>query len=138
MIGQEVHVRFGDFAELVSYDLPATHVATSQPLQLTIYWRSLEGTSQLDYAVFTHLISEDGRLIAQHDGAPAGGTRPTTEWGAGEIIVDLHAMVFEDSEFTGTARILVGLYDPSPPSPRTLTDLGTDHVVLPTVITIQP
>jgi hypothetical protein len=133
----EIRVRFGDFAELVGYSLSATETTTAQPLLLTLQWRALEGTSTLNYMVFTHLLSSaDGHLIAQHDGAPAGGTRPTTGWVPGETIADEHAMVFYDTAHTGPAKIAVGLYDPA--IGRVLTQTGDNYVVLPTTITIVP
>lgn len=134
-ISGEVNVRFGDFAALVGYNLPATEIAATQPLQLTLLWRALEGNSPVDYQVFTHLLSEDGRLIAQHDGPPVGGTRPTTGWVSGETIVDLHPMAFYDAAYTGPARIAVGLYDPRT-GQRVFTDTGPDHVVLPITINV--
>ena len=135
-ISGEVRVRFGDFAELSSYSLPAAEFATSQPLPLTLYWRALEGTSAMNYTVFTHLISEDGRLIAQHDGAPASGTRPTATWVPGETIADPHPMIFQDTAYAGTANIWVGLYDPA--SGRVLAETGSDHAILPIKISIVP
>jgi len=132
----EVYVRFGDFAELVSYSLPSAEVTTAQPLPLTLYWRGLEGSSPTNYIVFTHLSSEDGHLIAQHDGTPANGTRPTTSWAPGETIVDPHALAFYDTAYTGPARITVGLYDPA--TGRVLAKTGRDHVVLPVTISIVP
>lgn len=135
-ISGAVNVRFSDFAELVSYSLPAAEFSTAQSLPLTIYWRGLEGTSPLDYWVFTHLLAEDGHVVAQHDGAPAGGTHPTSGWGTGETIVDLHPMVFQDTDYVGPARISIGLYDPE--IGRVLTQTGDDQVVLPVVITVAP
>lgn len=135
-ISGEVHVGFGDFAELTGYELLAAEVTTAQPLPLTLYWRGREGSSPSDYLVFTHLLSGDGRLIAQHDGVPANGTRPTTGWIAGETVVDPHAMIFQDTAYTGPARIAVGLYDSA--TGRVTTQTGADHVVLPITIIIVP
>lgn len=135
-VSGEMYVQFSDFAALVSYSLPGTEVTTAQPIQITLYWQALEGTSPLDYLVFTHLVSEDGRLIAQHDGVPANGSRPTTGWVAGETITDPHPMAFYDSAYTGPARIVAGLYEPG--TGRVLTDTGDDHAVLPWAINIAP
>ncbi len=135
-ISGELYVRFGDFSALVGYSLPAAAVTTAQPLPLTIYWRALEGSSAVDYLVFTHLLAGDGHLIAQHDGGPAGGTRPTTGWTPGETIVDSHPLVFYDTAYTGPARVVVGLYEPG--TGRVLTGAGDDHVVLPVAISVIP
>ncbi|MCX7680760.1 MAG: hypothetical protein N2508_02125 [Anaerolineae bacterium] len=131
----ELYVRFGDFAELVGFSIPAAEITKEQPFALTLYWRGTGVASPIDYAVFTHLISEDGRLIGQHDGHPAAGNRPTTTWTAGEIIVDVHPMTFYDTQYIGAARIAVGLYDPG--SGRVTTNTGSDHVVLPVTIFVR-
>jgi hypothetical protein len=137
-ISGQVQVRFGDFAALTGYSLPSVEVTTAQPLPLTLYWQALEGTSLLDYIVFTHLLSADGRLLAQHDGLP--GDRPPTEWETGETIEDLHPMKFlaEAADYTGQATIAVGFYDPDNPGDRVLTSSGNDYTVLPFTITIVP
>lgn len=137
-ISGEVHARFGDFAELVGYSLPSAQVTVAEPLMLTLYWRKLEGVSPVNYIVFTHLLTEGGQLIAQHDGAPARGTRPLDTWANGETIVDVHPMAFyEDAAtYSGAAQIVVGLYDPA--AGRVLTVTGEDHVVLPVTISIVP
>lgn len=134
----ELHVRFGDFAELVGYSLPVAEATSAQPLQLTLYWRALEGHSSLDYMVFTHALSESGdvHLVAQHDSQPAGGTRPTTSWSPGETIVDIHLLAFLDPAYVGPVRIEVGLYDPGAPDSRILTDTGSDRAVLPVSLNI--
>jgi hypothetical protein len=135
-ISGEVRARFGDFAELVGYDLPAGEVTAGQPLPLTLYWRGLEGTSPTNYLVFTHLFAQDGRLIAQHDGPPGAGARPTSSWAAGEVIVDPHPMAFADTAYVGPATIAVGLYDPA--VGRVPIDTGADSVVLPVTISVIP
>ncbi len=131
-ISGEVRARFGNFAELVSYSVPATQVTAAQGLPLTLRWQALQETSPMNYVVFTHLLAQDGHLIAQHDGIPVNGTRPLTEWTPGEVIVDLHQMAFQDTAYVGAATIAVGLYDPA--SGRVPTQTGSDSVVLPTTI----
>jgi len=130
----EIRVQFGDFAELVSYSLPATEVTPAQSLQLTLRWQALRGTGTQSYLVFTHLLSDGGSLIAQHDGPPASGTRPTNGWAAGEIIEDSHPLTFYDTAYTGSARIAVGLYDPA--AGRVTTQTGDDSVILPVTINV--
>jgi hypothetical protein len=137
----DVRVRFGDpaFAELVSYSLSAVEITMAQPLQLTLNWRALEGRSPTNYVVFTHLRSGDGSIIAQHDGPPAGGARPLAEWSPGETIVDVHQMAFSDGarDYTGTATLIVGLYNPEAVQERVVADTGADYVTLVTVNVVQ-
>ena len=139
-VAGEVNVTFGDFAVLVGYSLPAVEVTAAQPLPLTLYWRALETSSSIDYIVFTHLLSASGdtRLVAQDDDRPADGAQPTTTWVPGETIVDVHPMVFLDTDYTGPARIEVGLYDPSVPGDRVSTGTGADRVVLPLTLNVVP
>jgi hypothetical protein len=136
-VAGDVQVRFGNpaFAVLVSYSLSAVEVTTAQPLQLTLNWQALEGRSPINYVVFTHLRSGDGNIIAQHDGLPGGGARPLVEWSPGETIVDVHQMAFAEGArgYTGTATLIVGLYNPEAAHERVVTDTGADYVTLVTV-----
>jgi hypothetical protein len=129
-VQHEVGVRFGEFAELLGYDLDVTEVTTEEKVRLTLYWRAInEEPLTTSYTVFTHLLSEDGRLIGQHDGIPAGGMRPTTSWVAGEVITDVHEMEFSDLGYRGKALIEVGLYE-SLTIERVATEDGRDHLIL--------
>jgi hypothetical protein len=131
-------IRLGNVAELVGYDLTTTEVNTGEGIGLILYWRALEGSAASNYAVFTHLRTPEGQLIAQHDGAPVNGTRPTTSWTPGEILLDFHQMVFldEGTGYTGSAQIIVGLYDPAAPENRVAVEGGGDFVLLPTNINV--
>ena len=136
----QMDVGFGDFGVLTSYQVSADQIPAGEPLVVTLYWRGLEGTSPVDYTVFTHLISEDGRLIAQHDGPPANGAAPTSTWEPGQIIQDRHQLTFraEGEDYTGPATVMVGLYDPGNPSARLVTSLGQDYVILPVTVSVAP
>ena len=134
-IAGELRVVFGDFAELVGYALPSAEVTAAQPVPLTLYWQALDGTSATDLIVFTHLLSENGDLIAQHDSQPANAGRPMTSWVPGESIVDSHALAFQDPTYIGPSRIWVGLYDPDT-GRRILAVNGADHVELPIIVNI--
>lgn len=107
---QPACARLGDVAELVGYDwepLP------EQPdtWRLTLYWRALAGSPPAEsYTVFTHLLSPEGVLLAQHDGLPGEGKRPTTTWLSGEIIADHHELLLSEP-YAAPARLLVGMYN---------------------------
>lgn len=133
-----VQVQFGSFGELIGWELSSAEVAVGEPLVLTLYWRGLEGESPTDYTVFTHLLSQEGALIAQHDGPPAGGTKGTTDWGAGETIVDSHELSFtsQAADRTGPATVIVGLYDPENIDARVSTNQGQDYVALPVTVNV--
>jgi hypothetical protein len=99
------------------------------PLEVTLIWKG-EATPETAYTVFVQLIGEDGGVIAQSDQMPAGNTRPTTGWLAGEYVSDSHTLNLP--EFAGTAHLIVGLYDAAAPGfPRARTSGGDDNVQLP-------
>jgi hypothetical protein len=134
-IAHPLDVRFGDVAELVGYDLPQTELPRGEPVDVVLYWRALDGADEADYKVFSHLLAADGRLVGQHDGRPAGETRPTPGWVPGEIVADPHPMVFRES-YTGSARIEVGLYEAS--SLERVRDAnGQTFALLPSELTIS-
>ncbi|MBL7184262.1 MAG: glycosyltransferase family 39 protein [Anaerolineae bacterium] len=133
----QVGVRFGGFAELLGYDLDRTEATTNEKVRLTLYWRAInEEPLTTSCTVFTHLLSEDGRLIGQHDGIPAEGERPTMSWVPGEVIADVHDMEFSDLGYRGRALIEVGLYE-SLTVERVLTEEGSDHLILPSLVEIR-
>jgi len=131
----EHHVRFGDVAELLGYDLETTEVVWNEPVVVTLYWRALKEAGRADYTVFAHILAADGHLVGQHDGLPAGGARPTPGWVPGEIIADRHEMTFREP-YTGPALIEVGLYDPVTLD-RVITEGGETFTLLPETITVR-
>ena len=96
------------FAELVGYTL-APELRAGQPFNLTLYWRAGK-TSDVPYSVFVHVTLPDASspLVAQHDGWPALGAKPTHTWAPGEIISDPHPL---SGLPAGTYRLRIGLYD---------------------------
>ena len=122
----------GRIAELVGYDPPPAEVHPPEGVPLTLYWRA-HATAAKAYVAFTHLLGADGRLVAQHDGPPAGGERPTTGWAAGEYVTDAHVLEWVDPEYRGPLTIEVGLYDPAT-GERLLTPEGDSRLFLPAAI----
>lgn len=90
-------------------------VAVNQPvaivpeatIEVTLIWQAPQPIAQ-DYTVFVHFLAADGRLVAQHDGVPAAGTRPTTTWPAGDLVLDWHELGVVGG---GNGRVVVGMYD---------------------------
>jgi mannosyltransferase len=80
-------------------------------LTITLLWQTDLPLSD-NYTVFVHLLDETGWMVAQHDGVPLFGTRPTTTWQPGERLLDRHEIVLPGSGGlgSGNGRIIVGLY----------------------------
>lgn len=83
--------------------------APGSPVEVTLLWAGLR-PSERSYTVFVHLRDAGGAVIAQHDGIPAFGTRPTPTWDAGETLLDRHEMALPPGA-SGPATLVVGLYD---------------------------
>ena len=128
-------VGLGEGAELYGYaPLPAT-VSLGEPFEIELHW-GVRGESAERYTVFVHLLSADGRVIAQHDGEPAQGARPTSGWRRGEYLVDAHTLTWLSEATAGHACIEVGLYSAST-GQRLLTPDGASQVLLPDCITVS-
>ena len=130
--------RLGDIVELVGYDLHIDAgmsggssdiiLQAGQGITVTLYWHVL-ATPEIDYAVFAQLLDESEVLIAQHDGPPAGGARPTSGWVADEYIRDEHPLYWLNVDYRGPAVLQVGLYDPTT-GERLLTPEGDSRIML--------
>lgn len=106
---QHACARLSDVAELAGYEWEPD--AREHGGVLTLYWRALPGTpTTTPYTVFTHLLSPDGTMLAQHDGWPGEGNSRTTTWLPGEVIVDRHELSL-NRPYAGPAHLWVGMYD---------------------------
>ncbi|HOU14301.1 MAG TPA: glycosyltransferase family 39 protein [Anaerolineae bacterium] len=110
-VAYPVNARAGDVATLLGLDIkPGLALRSGEPFTVTLLWRAEAGAAGADLTIFTHLIGEDGKIVAQHDGKPVGGLRPTGGWLAGEILVDPHVLTWQ-REYVGPATLRLGLYD---------------------------
>ncbi len=98
-------------------------------------WQAGAGASSEDLKVFVHLVSDDGRIVAQHDAVPVQWSRPTGGWVADEILVDVHPLTWQEPDFTGEAYLRVGLYN-SETGVRVPWNDGADAFVLPTKVLV--
>ena len=130
-------VSLGGTARLAGFSLESETVRAGEPFSLTLYWEAIAPDPvDTGYTVFVHLIGPEERIIAQHDGAPAGGEWPVTAWAPGQVIVDTHKLTFHDVTYRGQARLAVGLYDPVTLQ-RLATPLGEDRILLPISISVE-
>ncbi len=97
-------VRFADGVELAGYDAERT----GDGLAVTLYWRSGPAPSK-DYQVFVHVLDGQGAQIAGRDGPPLEGLYPTSQWAAGQVVVDRHVVPLPAG--AEPAAVRVGLYD---------------------------
>jgi len=103
--------------ELVGASAPRI-VQAGRNVTVTLLWRAA-GPTDRPLTTAIHLVSADGRRIAQADGRPLGGSPPTDRLAAGELISADHALAVADDADPGTASLAVGWYalgdDPDAP-----------------------
>jgi 4-amino-4-deoxy-L-arabinose transferase-like glycosyltransferase len=126
--------QFGDFAELLGYDLNSESLSSTHPLDLKLYWRATSTVPlTTPYTVFTQLLAPDGRLVAQDDAPP---DPPTTEWVSGQIVADPHRIKVVDPAYRGPATLIVGWYN-SASVERVPVSSGGDFVTLTVPVRVE-
>ena len=117
-IAHPLETDFGDGVRLLGYNLEAEGLQPGGTVYLTLYWQAQQPVEHR-YKVFTHLLGEvfnarsNNFLWGQQDNEPVNGTRPTSTWRTGEVIVDSYAILLEQQAPTGRYTVEIGLYDPA-------------------------
>lgn len=109
---KRLDARLGDRVALRGYGVSTEKQAGDRmgALEVTLYWQAWQSLDK-DYAVFVHLLDQDGQIASQHDGQPAAGSRPTSAWESSEVVVDQHAVPLPKTLKPGLYTLIAGLYD---------------------------
>lgn len=112
-IANQLEAAFGapPLVKLYGYDLEERAWQPGEALPFTLVWRSLAGLDR-NWDVLVHLVDATGEIVAQGDGPPLHGFRPTASWRAGEVLVDERSLLLPDSLPPGRYELWTGLYDP--------------------------
>jgi 4-amino-4-deoxy-L-arabinose transferase-like glycosyltransferase len=130
-IPNRVDVEFAGTARLLGYRVTPTDVKPGDVVEVTLYWEPIAQTEH-DYAVFVHLLSEAGTMVAQRDTYPGLGSYLTTVWEPGVVFADVYRVHVPETAYTpDTGYIQVGVYLPD--GPRLTTSDGNDAVRLQTI-----
>ncbi len=108
-ITKPISVTFGSQIALTGYRLSAASVKPGDTLIVELDWQAIAPPDK-NYTIFVQLIGPDGKLVAQVDTQPAGGTRPTSRWLAGETITDRYALAIPTTAAAGECQLITGLY----------------------------
>lgn len=84
---------------------------TASTLAVALVWQALT-PGQSDYTRFVHLIPADSNQppLAQDDNLPRYGTYPTSQWAAGEVVVD-EVVLDLTAVPPGAYQLAVGFYE---------------------------
>jgi hypothetical protein len=104
-------IRFGDELELAGVSMPLGPWQPGDPVGPTFFWRVLRDPPA-DYTMFLHLVDDTGRIVAGRDASPLLGSRPTSQWQAGELLTDFHPLGLPPlPQAPATLRYQLGFYD---------------------------
>ncbi|HXF70739.1 MAG TPA: glycosyltransferase family 39 protein [Thermoflexus sp.] len=128
-------VRWADGVELVAFRLePEGPVAPGGQLYLSTAWRRWAIVPE-EHSVFTHLLDEQGQLMAQDDHPVGRGLYPSPMWMDGEIIFERFELKLPAGMSPGRYRLVIGRYNW-----ETLIRVpvaGTDHLEL-GIVEVRP
>ncbi len=96
---------------LSDYQVEPRSAFAGEAVTVTLVWRATDQVDQ-DYTVSLQLLDDQANKAAQQDGAPVGGTAPTSSWRAGSVITDTHILNVAPTAAPGVYRLQLVLYDP--------------------------
>jgi 4-amino-4-deoxy-L-arabinose transferase-like glycosyltransferase len=108
-------VRGGGSQPAATSGAPLATLGEGQIALLTADWRGQDvaldwqalAKPAASYTVFVHVVDASGKLLAQWDGLPRGGSYPTTLWDAGETVRDVYHL---DVAAAPGLRLEMGMY----------------------------
>lgn len=106
---QPLAAQFGDDMLLRGYDLLAERVSAGDTVAITLWWQALRSNFD-ERSIMLHLRNERDERIADADGPPAAGGRPTSLWQAGEVIIDDRRLAIPADLPPGRYWLVVGSY----------------------------
>jgi hypothetical protein len=131
---------FDNAIRLVGLDGPPDSVGAGDALAVRLVWHA-DRLPSAQYTVFIHVVGTGSeKPVAQSDGMPDGGHRPTLDWALGEYVVDEHTIALSPTLPPGSYRLLAGLYQAesgrradviSPAAHGQAVELGTITVTTP-------
>ena len=78
-------------------------------LRVDLLWRA-RSPLERDYTVSVKLINADGAVIAQHDGMPQNGARPTSGWQVDDVIYSPHELQVAEPLSAGDYQLVAQVY----------------------------
>lgn len=99
---------FGGQIALIGYSGPRSTAVAGQMVPIELYWKA-QTAVEINFQVFVHLLTADGRLVAQSDKINPGEF-PTKWWPADKYVRDTHWLSLPADLPPGEYRLTVGLW----------------------------
>ncbi len=109
----ETSFHFGDQILLKGYDQSATQGKPGEAINFRFYWQAVATPSD-NYSLFIHMVpSDEYKVLAQADGAPAVPERPTLSWNVPSetLISPVFSVSLPADLKPGDYRVMIGLYN---------------------------
>jgi hypothetical protein len=100
---------FDDKIALLDNSLPVRDLQAGGQLPVELTWQSLSEMDE-DYTLFLQVLDSQDRIAGQLDTWPLQGTYRTSQWPAGEVIVDPHLIPLAGELAPGEYRLVAGWY----------------------------
>jgi hypothetical protein len=107
--GDGISIDFGNKMRLRGWELSTTTLRPGDMLTVTLSWQAIEELNR-HYVVFTHLLSPNRKLVAQHDEAPVEELVPAKSWTTNSVFRYPASLELPSDLPTGNYRLLVGVY----------------------------
>ena len=110
-VPENLKLNFDDRITLLGYELAGQQVGPGDSVYLRLYWKAQQPLTK-NYKVFVHVLDEARQqLWGQRDHTPGDGSRPTSGWEVGEVVVDTIIVPLRPDVPAGQYWLQVGLYD---------------------------
>ncbi|MGF1506602.1 MAG: glycosyltransferase family 39 protein, partial [Anaerolineae bacterium] len=106
-------VPVSDVARILDYEVNGTDFTPGAQIDVTVTWEVLQPTD-VPYAVFVHLITPEGLLVAQRNTYAGLGTYPTHIWRPGHVFTETYRVFLPETAYTpADLDVRIGLFNPT-------------------------
>ena len=115
---------------LESVQVPSATIQRGKALVVFMNW-SISAPVDKNYAIFTHLVDKNGKIVSSYDGPPKRGELPTSTWRRGQLIADAIVLpIAADVPLGESYRLQIGMYDPATMERLRISNGAGDVVVI--------
>jgi hypothetical protein len=94
---------------LYGYTLTSSVPRAGEEVTLVLWWHNKHAPLD-ERSVLVHVLDQHGERVAQADGPPALGRRPTSQWQVGEYVLDVRHIRLPEELATGRYSLGIGMY----------------------------